>query len=112
MPDLQRRLFLTVRDGAALATSLARDAGQPAGKAAAPASYRFCTPDEEAVIEAGERRYRDGPWAPGLPTPGCQLPLTPAQFFRTAWRGWQAWLAGRAQPGFAQRWTGLPGPLA
>ncbi len=51
---------------------------------------------------AGERLYRDGPWAPGLPTQGYQLPLTPAQLFRTALRGLQDWLASRGQPGFVQ----------
>lgn len=51
---------------------------------------------------AGERLYRDGPWATGLPTQGYQLPLTPAELFRTALRGLQDWLAARGQPGFAQ----------
>jgi gluconate 2-dehydrogenase gamma chain len=36
---------------------------------------------------AGERLYRGGPWSPGLPTQGYQLPLTPAELFRTALRG-------------------------
>ena len=33
---------------------------------------------------AGERLYRSGPWQPGTPSQGYQLPLTPAEFFRTA----------------------------
>jgi gluconate 2-dehydrogenase gamma chain len=33
---------------------------------------------------AGERLYRSGPWRPGTPTQGYQLPLTPAELFRTA----------------------------
>lgn len=49
---------------------------------------------------AGERLYRAGPWATGLPTQGYQLPLTPAQLFRTALRGLQADLTRRGQPGF------------
>lgn len=55
---------------------------------------------------AGERLYRAGPWAPGLPTQGYQLPLTPAQLFRTALRGIRADLARRGHPAFEQ----LPGP--
>src|ERR1700704_4218035 len=36
---------------------------------------------------AGERLYRSGPWLPGQPTQGYQLPFTPAELFRTALRG-------------------------
>jgi gluconate 2-dehydrogenase gamma chain len=46
---------------------------------------------------AGERLYRSGPWQPGAPTQGYQLPFTPAELFRTALRGIRADLqrAGR-----------------
>jgi gluconate 2-dehydrogenase gamma chain len=33
---------------------------------------------------AGERLYRAGPWNPGTPSQGYQLPFTPAELFRTA----------------------------
>jgi len=33
---------------------------------------------------AGERLYRNGPWQPGTPSQGYQLPFTPAELFRTA----------------------------
>jgi len=33
---------------------------------------------------AGERLYRSGPWRPGTPSQGYQLPLTPAELFRTS----------------------------
>lgn len=33
---------------------------------------------------AGERLYRGGPWQPGTASQGYQLPLTPAELFRTA----------------------------
>jgi gluconate 2-dehydrogenase gamma chain len=33
---------------------------------------------------AGERLYRSGPWRPGTPSQGYQLPLTPAELFRAA----------------------------
>jgi gluconate 2-dehydrogenase gamma chain len=47
---------------------------------------------------AGERLYRAGPWQPGLPGQGYQLPFTPAELFRTAMRGIREDLskAGRA----------------
>jgi gluconate 2-dehydrogenase gamma chain len=35
---------------------------------------------------SGERLYRDGPWLPGTPSQGYQLPFTPAELFRTALR--------------------------
>jgi gluconate 2-dehydrogenase gamma chain len=36
---------------------------------------------------AGERLYRSGPWQPGTPQQGYQLPFTPAELFRNALRG-------------------------
>jgi gluconate 2-dehydrogenase gamma chain len=33
---------------------------------------------------AGERLYRNGPWQPGTPSQGYQLPFTPGELFRTA----------------------------
>lgn len=33
---------------------------------------------------AGERLYRSGPWRPGTPTQGYQLPFTPAELFHTS----------------------------
>src|SRR6516225_11552696 len=35
---------------------------------------------------AGERLYRSGPWQPGTPMQGYQLPFTPAELFHTAIR--------------------------
>jgi gluconate 2-dehydrogenase gamma chain len=35
---------------------------------------------------AGERLYRSGPWLPGTPSQGYQLPFTPAELFHTALR--------------------------
>jgi len=32
----------------------------------------------------GERLYRSGPWQPGTPSQGYQLPFTPAELFRTS----------------------------
>lgn len=33
---------------------------------------------------AGERLYRSGPWYPGTPEQGYQLPFTPGELFHTA----------------------------
>jgi gluconate 2-dehydrogenase gamma chain len=46
---------------------------------------------------AGERLYRAGPWQPGAPTQGYQLPFTPAEFFRNALRA-----INQKHPGFAK----------
>jgi gluconate 2-dehydrogenase gamma chain len=35
---------------------------------------------------AGERLYRSGPWLPGTPTQGYQLPFTPAELFHVSLR--------------------------
>jgi gluconate 2-dehydrogenase gamma chain len=36
---------------------------------------------------AGQRLYRSGPWRPGEPSQGYQLPFTPAELFRNGLRG-------------------------
>ena len=46
---------------------------------------------------AGERLYRSGPWQPGAPTQGYQLPFTPAELFRNAIRA-----INQKHPGFAK----------
>src|SRR5712671_5936071 len=46
---------------------------------------------------AGERLYRSGPWHPGTPSQGYQLPFTPAELFRTAIRK-----INETNPGFAK----------
>lgn len=135
MPDLRRRIFLTVSSGAALLPSVARPAGPAPAVPAAPEPYRFFNREEAATMEAavqrlippdelgpsameagvvsfidrqlagawgaGERLYRAGPWSAGLPSQGYQLPLTPAELFRTALRGLGADLKRRSRPAFA-----------
>jgi len=49
---------------------------------------------------AGERLYRSGPWQPGTPSQGYQLPYTPAELFRTALRGIAADLQRAGRPTF------------
>jgi gluconate 2-dehydrogenase gamma chain len=49
---------------------------------------------------AGERLYRAGPWQPGKPTQGYQLPFTPAELFRNAMRGIRSDLERTRQTAF------------
>ncbi|MGZ8273291.1 MAG: gluconate 2-dehydrogenase subunit 3 family protein [Burkholderiaceae bacterium] len=51
---------------------------------------------------AGERLYRSGPWQPGKPTQGYQLPYTPAELFRQALRSITDELRKMAPNGFGQ----------
>ncbi|AEG92245.1 gluconate 2-dehydrogenase subunit 3 family protein [Ramlibacter tataouinensis] len=55
---------------------------------------------------AGERLYRSGPWQPGTPSQGYQLPFTPAELFRNALRG----IAQQGQQGGGTPFEKLPGP--
>ena len=55
---------------------------------------------------AGERLYRSGPWQAGSPTQGYQLPLTPAELFRTAIRA----IGEDLQRNGGQAFDQLPGP--
>jgi gluconate 2-dehydrogenase gamma chain len=50
---------------------------------------------------AGERLYRSGPWQPGEPTQGYQLPFTPSELFRNGVRGVNADLSKRGLGAFA-----------
>jgi gluconate 2-dehydrogenase gamma chain len=54
---------------------------------------------------AGERLYRSGPWRPGEPSQGYQLPFTPAELFRNALRGVSDDLQARRKTSFDK----LPG---
>jgi gluconate 2-dehydrogenase gamma chain len=47
---------------------------------------------------AGERLYRSGPWLPGTPTQGYQLPFTPAELFHTCIRAINRNLKTRNMP--------------
>jgi gluconate 2-dehydrogenase gamma chain len=47
---------------------------------------------------AGERLYRGGPWLPGTPSQGYQLPFTPAELFRTAINAIDKELSRRGTP--------------
>src|SRR5712675_3142428 len=47
---------------------------------------------------AGERLYRSGPWQPGTPSQGYQLPFTPAELFHAALRAIDRELGAHGTP--------------
>jgi gluconate 2-dehydrogenase gamma chain len=47
---------------------------------------------------AGEKLYRSGPWQPGTPSQGYQLPFTPAELFHACIRAIHRELKARATP--------------
>src|SRR5882757_8525206 len=47
---------------------------------------------------AGERLYRSGPWQPGTPSQGYQLPFTPAELFHAALRAIDRQLETKSTP--------------
>ncbi|HEV7800137.1 MAG TPA: gluconate 2-dehydrogenase subunit 3 family protein [Burkholderiales bacterium] len=51
---------------------------------------------------AGERLYRSGPWQPGKPSQGYQLPFTPAELFRNGLRAITDDLRKTSQGGFSK----------
>ncbi len=92
--------FLDAREARFIEAAVARlipsdDLGPGAMEAGVPA---FLDRQLAGAWGAGERLYRSGPWQQGLPGQGYQLPLTPAELFRTAMRGIREDLskAGRA----------------
>src|ERR1700736_3962702 len=81
-------LFLNTEEAAFIEAAVARlipaDDTWPGGLEAGVANYI----DQQlgGAWGAGERLYRSGPWLPGTPSQGYQLPFTPAELFHTALR--------------------------
>src|SRR5712675_2422541 len=68
-----------------------------------PGAFEACVPnyiDKQlaGAWGAGERLYRSGPWQPGTPSQGYQLPFTPAELFRTSLAAINKELAHAATP--------------
>jgi len=98
------RGFLTTGERTTLAAMVERlipsdDAGPGAREAGVAA---FIDLQLAGPWGAGERLYRTGPWHPGEPTQGYQLPFTPAELFRHALRGIDADLSALRRTTFAQ----------
>jgi gluconate 2-dehydrogenase gamma chain len=51
---------------------------------------------------AGSRWYLAGPWASGTPSQGWQLPLTPAQIYRSGMQALDRWCVGEQGKRFAE----------
>jgi gluconate 2-dehydrogenase gamma chain len=95
----QAYIFLNPAEATFIEAAVARlipkdDAGPGAREAGVP---NFNDRQLGGAWGAGERLYRSGPWQPGAPTQGYQLPFTPAELFRNAIRA-----INREHPGFAQ----------
>jgi gluconate 2-dehydrogenase gamma chain len=96
-------LFLNMEEAAFIEAAVARllpaDDTWPGGLEAGVANYI----DKQlgGAWGAGERLYRSGPWQPGTPSQGYQLPFTPAELFRAALEAINAELAQANTP-FAQ----------
>jgi gluconate 2-dehydrogenase gamma chain len=96
-------LFLNTEEAAFIEAAVARlipaDDTWPGGLEAGVTNYI----DRQlgGAWGAGERLYRSGPWQPGTPSQGYQLPLMPAELFRTALKAINAELAQANTP-FAQ----------
>jgi gluconate 2-dehydrogenase gamma chain len=101
-PKAQRAayVFFTRADAAFVEAAVARlipsdDTGPGALDAGVP---QFIDRQLAGAWGAGERLYRSGPWAPGTPSQGYQLPLTPAELFRNAVRAINTDLAKQGTP--------------
>jgi len=82
-------VFFNEAEAAFIEAAVARlipadDAGPGAIEAEVP---RYIDRQLAGAWGAGERLYRSGPWHPGEPEQGYQLPFTPAELFRNALRG-------------------------
>jgi gluconate 2-dehydrogenase gamma chain len=79
-------LFLNNEEAAFIAAAVARlipaDEQWPGGVEAGVPNY--IDKQLSGAWGVGERLYRSGPWQPGTPSQGYQLPFTPAELFRTA----------------------------
>jgi gluconate 2-dehydrogenase gamma chain len=80
------------------------DANGPGALAAAVPSY--IDRQLAGAWGAGERLYRSGPWQPGLPGQGYQLPFTPAELFRNSLRA----IVEDLQKRHGTTFDKLPGP--
>jgi gluconate 2-dehydrogenase gamma chain len=87
-PPARAYLFFNPAEAAFIEAALARlipkdETGPGALEAGVP---EYIDRQLAGAWGAGERLYRSGPWHPGTPSQGYQLPFTPAELFRTAIR--------------------------
>jgi gluconate 2-dehydrogenase gamma chain len=93
-------LFLNDEEAAFIEAAVARlipaDEKWPGGVEAGVPNY--IDKQLSGAWGAGERLYRSGPWLPGTPSQGYQLPFTPAELFRTALAALNAELSRAGTP--------------
>lgn len=79
-------LFFNASEAAFIEAAVARliPADQQWGGAGEAGVPNYIDKQLAGAWGAGERLYRAGPWHPGTPSQGYQLPFTPAELFRTA----------------------------
>jgi gluconate 2-dehydrogenase gamma chain len=79
-------LFLNTDEASFIEAAVARliPADEKWGGAIEAAVPNYIDKQLAGAWGAGERLYRSGPWQPGAPTQGYQLPFTPSELFRTA----------------------------
>jgi gluconate 2-dehydrogenase gamma chain len=79
-------IFLNLEEAAFIESAVARlipaDAKWPGALEAGVPNY--VDKQLAGAWGTGERLYRSGPWRPGAPSQGYQLPFTPAELFRTS----------------------------
>jgi gluconate 2-dehydrogenase gamma chain len=104
--ESQTYLFLNGEEAAFIEAAVARlipaDNEWPGGVEAGVPNY--IDKQLAGAWGAGERLYRSGPWRPGTPSQGYQLPFTPAELFRAALGAIAAELAQAGTP-FAEMST-------
>lgn len=100
-PDMSKAyLFLNDEEVAFIAAAVARlipedDKWPGAVEAGVP---NYIDKQLGGAWGAGERLYRAGPWQPGTPSQGYQLPFTPAELFRISLSAINAELSKAATP--------------
>jgi len=79
-------LFLNSEEAAFIEAAVARliPADDKWGGAVEAGVPNYIDKQSGGAWGAGERLFRGGPWQPGTPSQGYQLPFTPAELFRTA----------------------------
>src|SRR5262245_7811804 len=99
-PEQSAYIFLNADEAAFIESAIARlipaDARWPGALEAGVAN--FLDKQLGGAWGAGERFYRSGPWQTGTPSQGYQLPLTPAELFRTAIAAIHKELAAKQTP--------------
>jgi gluconate 2-dehydrogenase gamma chain len=99
-PDQRRYLFFNADEAAFIEAAVARliPADEHWQGALEAGAANYIDNQLGGAWGAGDRFYRSGPWQTGTPSQGYQLPLTPAELFRTAIAAINKELAAKRTP--------------